>query len=388
MRIVRTLFLLVTTFFLVSCGSQTTLPSIDSDAVRAKTEEQIREAKRKAEKRWKEETDIWLANSRKVGEVAANILTGGEEYCEEREHIGPYIGTLAWSKYDFDEKWHKVALAEFGLEGGAQVYFVSAGSPAEIGGLKFGDLILSINNQPVARGKKAVADFEKKIKETAKIGVPIQFVIQRDATHQTISITPSKACKSQVFLTRDESIDAHADGEKIILHNGLMEYLNTLDEIALIVSHELAHNSMKHSLVRRINAGALAGVGFLLGTTIDVGVGALLHAPPTQMLGWEWGKIGYDAGLGVNTVELEREADYVGLYFMALSGHNIDSTPQFWLRIAELDPKKINIRSAHPTSAERFVGMEAAIKEINEKKQAGLPRRPERPTIFRNDFAM
>lgn len=379
----RTLFLFATICFLASCGAQTTLPSLNSDAVRAETEKQVREAKSKAERIWIQETDKWLDDSRKLGEVASKILTDGVKYCEERGHIGPYIGVRAWSKYDFEEKWHETAKTNFRLVEGPQLYAVIPGSPAAVAGLKFGDLILKVNNQPILHDKNAVADFEKKLKEMAKIGEQIEFDIQRGDAYQTISVKPSKACKSQVFLTRDDSIDAQADGENIFVHKGMMEFFNSTEEIALIVSHELAHNSMKHSLVKRINGTFLGGIGILLGTTVDMGTAALLGGAPTNMLGLEWGKLGYEAGLGVKTVELELEADYVAMYFMTLAGYDIESAPLFWRRLVEIDPKGITIRSAHPTSPERFVGMEAAIKEINEKNQAGgLPQRPEQPTIF------
>jgi len=52
--------------------------------------------------------------------------------------------------------------------------------------------------------------------------------------------------------------------------------------------------------------------------------------------------------------DFEREADYVGLYIMALDGWPIDSAPDLWRRMAAQSPGSIKFASSHPTTAERF----------------------------------
>lgn len=375
-------FFLLIAIFLVSCGTQTRMPGLDENAIRAETEIQERAAKAESERKWKEVVDKWLEDSKEIEEIASKIFTRGAKYCEKREHIGPYTGIRSWSKYDFEDKWHEAALTKFGLTDGVHLFLVTPSSPAEAAGLKNGDIVLEVNNQPIQRGKNAVADFDKKIREIAKVGDSIELTIRRGETRHVVSVTPSAACKSRVFLNHDPSVNAHADGENIVIHKGMKDFFVSPDEIALIISHELAHNSMQHSLVKRINGTMLGGVGILLGTAVDIGSAMLIGGAPTNMLGWELGKLGYEAGLGVNSVELEREADYVALYFMALAGYEIEVAPLFWRRLADLDPTVITMRSSHPTSVERFVGMEATVKEIKGKKLAGLPTWPEQSTLF------
>ena len=79
------------------------------------------------------------------------------------------------------------------------------------------------------------------------------------------------------------------------------------------------------------------------------------------------------------TKEFEFEADYVSLYVMALSGFDITHAPDFWRRVATLRPGDITTSYTHPSTAERFIAMEAAVREIRAKQAQGLTLRPAGP---------
>ena len=53
-------------------------------------------------------------------------------------------------------------------------------------------------------------------------------------------------CSYPVRLVNDQIINAFADGKNIIVTAGLMRFVESDDELALIVGHELAHNTMEH----------------------------------------------------------------------------------------------------------------------------------------------
>jgi predicted Zn-dependent protease len=77
--------------------------------------------------------------------------------------------------------------------------------------------------------------------------------------------------------------------------------------------------------------------------------------------------------------EFEAEADYVGLYIMALAGLEIENSANFWRRMAALHPGSIgrNHASSHPATAERFVAIEQTVLEIRQKQAGGLALTPE-----------
>ena len=91
------------------------------------------------------------------------------------------------------------------------------------------------------------------------------------------------------------------------------------------------------------------------------------------------------AGLGVNTQGaftkaaasaysqgFEAEADHVGLYIMALAGYEIDDAPNFWRRMAIEHPTGIGYGGLHPTTPERFLGLERGIAEIKQNLADGV----------------
>ena len=69
--------------------------------------------------------------------------------------------------------------------------------------------------------------------------------------------------------------------------------------------------------------------------------------------------------------ELEFEADYVSLYLLALSGFDITHAPDFWRHVATLRPADIAESYTHPSTAQRFLAMDAAVAEIRRKQAQG-----------------
>lgn len=65
----------------------------------------------------------------------------------------------------------------------------------------------------------------------------------------------------------------------------------------------------------------------------------------------------------------EREADYLGLYFMARAGFDPTKAPEVWRRMAAEYPAAIKetFLSTHPSTPERAATLEATIREINAK---------------------
>ena len=78
--------------------------------------------------------------------------------------------------------------------------------------------------------------------------------------------------------------------------------------------------------------------------------------------------------------ELQRDADYVGMYYLANAGIDTTHVAGFWRRMAIEHPSGIkeNHGASHPSTAERWVNLGAAHNEIQSKILNELPLLPER----------
>lgn len=175
-------------------------------------------------------------------------------------------------------------------------------------------------------------------------------------------------CYYYFELSRDRDINSHADGKTVVIYNGMMRFLQSDDEVAVIIGHELAHNLMRHVDAQGDNAT----MGLLFGALLE-GVAATQGVSSGS--GWtnagaEMGKLGY-------SVEFEEEADYVGLYIAARAGYDIRQAPDIWRRLTLEDPRSLFNGYDHPSNARRVISLKKAVAEIDYKRKHGMPLIPE-----------
>lgn len=169
-----------------------------------------------------------------------------------------------------------------------------------------------------------------------------------------------RACDYPVTVWEEPTINAFATGSKIFITSGMIKFCKSDDELALVLGHELAHNTMSHIDAKR-------GNGLLMSFLIDGPIIALTGVNPG---------IGRNIGEGMHSQGFESEADYVGMYNTARAGFDIDGVSDLWRRMATEHPTAIYTATTHPTTANRFVVLEATRDEINAKKAAGQQLEP------------
>ena len=277
-------------------------------------------------------------------------------------------GAGFWNKQAFKEEWQDTAQSLYGLTDLLQVSHVLESSPADLAGLVAGDVIITANGKTPPVGEDAATEFRKNLNEITENNDVVSFKVNRTGQEQTIYVSPVSVCDFSVGITEDDNINAYADGKRMVLTTGMMDFARTDQELALVVAHELAHNSEKHIEAQQTNAV----VGGLLGLIVDIA--AAYGGVNTQ---GTFTDAGMRAGAMAYSVDFERNADYVGLYYMSRAGYEIDGAANFWRRMSLRKSKAINMTTTHPSNAERYLGIEQSIKEIKTKIASNQPLIPE-----------
>ena len=295
-----------------------------------------------------------VAEQSRITRVYRALATKAQELCGDAVILNTGALFMVRPKGEMGDAMNRL----YGLQAQPSVLFVVEGSPAASAGLRVKDVLKRVN-------AKEVADINalQELFETLPPEAPINFEIERAGALQTVTINPERACKYPATLSPEQIINAFADGKRIMIARGMMNFVKDDNELALVLSHELAHNTMKHIEAKKQNMG--------LGLLADL---ALIIMTRGQAGNPNFAQ----AGAGAFSQEFESEADYVGLYIMAKAGLPIADAPKFWRRMAAAHPANIktNHSASHPSTAYRMVALEETVKEINEKILSKQPLSP------------
>lgn len=296
--------------------------------------------------------------------IAYPILLENAELCERKIYS---IGATLWSERELDFDLREAAHAKYGLSETVQIEQVLPSSPAEKAGLKSGDKIITVNGKKVTSGFKGIKDATKFIHESE--GNIVNLSINRAGHAMEVPVTKALLCGYGIhYAEYDHNINAYADGNTIFMTRGMYRFAESDDELALVIAHELAHNTMLHNQKGQHNE-TLAGIGGFMVDLIFATSG--VDTQGTFMdVARQHGGMAYSVGF-------EQEADYVGMYYLARAGIDTDNVAYFWRRMsAEIDSSSIDDGWSHPANAERFIAIGKAHAEISQKRAQGLELLP------------
>lgn len=296
--------------------------------------------------------------AQRLANVSAPILIKNAELCGDL--VAPYLGTELGTKANYPKDYQETMANLYGVGEYPTVTMVANKTPAA-GRLRVGDMVTHANGQVLTKGKKSLTEINKVIAETPQ-NQSLALTVDRNGVPQNITVKPVLACDSPVRLASSDAVNAFADGKSIGVTKGMIRFVENDTELATVIGHELAHNTREHMSSKRGNAI----IGGILGAALSVAIGVNVT------------DLGAQLGAGANSQGFESEADYVGLYHTARAGYNIADAPNLWRRMAASNPGAIHIAGgSHPSTAKRFLSLEAAVKEINAKKAAGKRLVPE-----------
>jgi len=174
----------------------------------------------------------------------------------------------------------------------------------------------------------------------------------------------TEECRFVFHYVADDEVNAFTDERgHIYLHRGLLDYLESDEEIAAVMSHEMGHQIANHveESEDSILIGALIG-GLLMGGAAIAGGSDQDRAD--DMVGQGMG-LGARVGMLTFSKEQEREADLLAAYVLARAGIDLKRAGGMFEVLAKLDDKTFaSWKDTHPAGPERIVAWRKAVAEV------------------------
>jgi len=279
--------------------------------------------------------DEMLAGQARIMKLADPIRIAGADFCGG--DLSPVLGVFAADRYtfrdmfpgepDFEAEFAKTAKRRFELGKTPTVLWVVPGSPADEAGLRVGDVVEKIDGK---RPKRRELEVVRKRLSSDAIGL----TLERGGETREIEVESRLGCRAPSLFWFNNGVNAFAtrwgDLTGMYVFGGMLRFLESDDELATVLGHELAHLILNHTGTRA-------------------------------------------------TSNTEADADYLGLYLAARAGFDIETGARVWDRFARNNPFSTIDWGfyAHPTSPERALLLSATLSEIASKIERGEPLEPE-----------
>jgi len=303
----------------------------------------------------------YLEREERVYRVGLPLLKGALNFYNKKPGIS--FGVIVHSKNFYKKGQLEIIQKKYLVEDIPTVLYLHPDFGAYKSGLKINDKILQVEGKKI----KNIADFSKVINSIDEKKERVEFVVERDGEILKFDVPVAKICPLSFKLIVDpqmrDTINAFTDGKTIFVTPGLLRFLQSDNELALVLSHEIAHAVLDH--VQKTMGNKIVGSIFDIAIAITTGINT-------------YGIFG-DLGSLIYSKEFEKEADYLGTYILAVSGYDITNAPDLWRKMAAEYPgsTKDVFLSTHPSTPERYILIENTVKEIKEKIEKGLPLKVE-----------
>lgn len=170
-------------------------------------------------------------------------------------------------------------------------------------------------------------------------------------------------------LVEDEAVNAWCmPGGKVVVYSGILPVARGKEGLAVVMGHEIAHAVANHGN-ERMSQGMLAQMG-----GIALSEALQTHPATTQQLWMTAYGVGTQVGLMLPYSRLhEKEADRLGLIFMAMAGYDPRVAEDFWTRMAgqKEGGAPPEFLSTHPADDTRIANIRRIIPEAMQYYRQG-----------------
>jgi predicted Zn-dependent protease len=163
-------------------------------------------------------------------------------------------------------------------------------------------------------------------------------------------------------------------GGKVGIFTGLYKIVHNDDQLASVLAHEIAHVTAKH-VHERLSQQLLVDTGQIAALVAGPGgiAGRVIYGAYGQTMGY--------TGLAFDRKK-EKEADYIGLMYMARAGFNPEECARVLENLeqetaASGKPMPTALESSHPPTTERIQQINAAMpKALEAYRKSGYVTKP------------
>lgn len=170
-----------------------------------------------------------------------------------------------------------------------------------------------------------------------------------------------------IEYSRDCGVNAYASGKNsVVVQRGLLELLQTEDEVAAVVAHEFGHHLGRHIEEKQRNAALGAILAGVLVAGGAAAAGGDANDPGMSNAVGTWMGVGAQIGALSYSKAQEREADLLSAYLLARADYDLHKAGHVWQVLEQLDQKKTrsSLFDTHPAGPERIAAWEKSIPEV------------------------
>lgn len=186
----------------------------------------------------------------------------------------------------------------------------------------------------------------------------------------------------EFHLLLDNTVNAFCiPGGKIAVFTGILSVVNSEEELAFILGHEMAHALLDHTRTKvsaQNTQNTIATASWFGSFAFDlIGLGEVGNltraAVNTASIGSQfflmnpWGR------------DQELEADRLGMLIIHWAGYDISGVPAFWQKMSGQNANNFDFFSTHPADEKRINVMRALVLEIEEGIDYSKPVLAETP---------
>lgn len=241
----------------------------------------------------------------RLATIGYHLAKGSADFCHNRWR------NPGWVLHD-ERQYPDLGLARraFTFRQPISIAALVAAGPADRAGLKAGDGLFGADGAVVwygSRPNESVPSSERidglhdEFITRLSEGRPIAFQIDTAKGRRDVTLDPPAICASDFWVDVRPKRDAGADGTRVRVTSGLMDYVSDDDELAAVVAHEMAHNLLDHRpLIEATKSGKTKVIKATEAEADRLSVWLMANAgydPEAAITFWE--RYGKETGFGI-----------------------------------------------------------------------------------------
>jgi Zn-dependent protease with chaperone function len=178
--------------------------------------------------------------------------------------------------------------------------------------------------------------------------------------------TDRGSCWYTLEFSPKGEMNAYVIKNQIVMYNGLAQYLESEDEFAVVMAHEMGHHISGHYEKGKRNRT----IGSVLGGIIFAGIAGATNAYGNDSYGARRDmRTAMELGAGLGGIsfskEHEREADYIAAYLLTRAGYNPESAGDVWVKLTKATGNmETGLLDSHPSGPDRLAAWKQSVDEV------------------------